>query len=157
MNHTPQSSAMHGPQKPRGLNFHEHLSRETPRASSNRTFGLVFAGFFATIALWPVHSGGRVRIWAVAVAAVWFVLAVVWPATLSKANSLWTTIGRLLSSVVNPVVAGLLLYIGFLPVGLLVRLMHHDPLHLRKTAPLDTYWLVRNPPGPSADSMTRQF
>ncbi len=37
---------------------------------SNRSFGLVFAGFFAIIALLPLIHGGALRWWGLTVAAV---------------------------------------------------------------------------------------
>lgn len=137
---------------------HEDLHRSTAvDGSSDRSFGLVFAGLFLVIALWPVFSGGPIRWWSLGVAAVFALTALAAPALLSMPNRLWTKFGLLLGRVVSPIASGILLFGVFTPIGLLMRMLGKDPLRLKPDPAATTYWIERKPPGPPPDSMTNQF
>lgn len=88
---------------------------------SERSFGLVFAALFAVIALWPLKSGGDIRLWALGAAAAFAVLALAVPRALKPLNIVWFKFGMLLHHVVTPVVMGLLFFLTVTPVGLLMR------------------------------------
>ena len=112
---------------------HEDFSRqENIKPSSDRSFGLVIAAFFLLIAFWPLIRGEPVRWWALAVAAVFAVLALMWTAALAPLNKWWTKLGILLYRVVGPIVLGLLFYVTVTPIALLMRLRGKDPLRLRR-------------------------
>ena len=137
---------------------HEDLSREEHvEGSSNRSFGVVFAVVFLIIAAWPLLSGTAPRWWAVAVAALFGAAAWLLPAILAVPNRLWLRFGLLLGKVVSPVALGVLFYLVFAPVGLLMRLAGKDPLRMRLERASGSYWIRREPPGPPPDSMTNQF
>lgn len=141
-----------------GLNFHEDLKRSTDaRGSSDRKFGLVFAAFFLVVGLWPVHSGGRIRVSAVALACVFLAVAGFRPTIIHPLNWVWTKLGLLLGRIVNPVVTAILFFLVFTPVGLVARLRHKDPLRLKPAPGADTYWITRTPPGPQPGTMSKQF
>lgn len=124
---------------------------------SERSFGLVFAALFAVIALWPLKSGGDIRLWALGAAAAFAVLALALPRALKPLNIVWFKFGMLLHHVVTPLVMGLLFFLTVTPVGLLMRATGKDPMRLKRDAKADSYWIARTPPGPSADSMKTQF
>ena len=137
---------------------HEDLSREQQvEGSSDRAFGLVFAGVFLVIAGWPLIDWETPRWWAVGVAAVLGVIAMVRPALLAAPNRLWIKLGVLLGNVVGPVAVGILFYGVFTPMGALMRLTGKDPLRLKLDRGADSYWIARKPPGPPPDSLTNQF
>jgi isoprenylcysteine carboxyl methyltransferase (ICMT) family protein YpbQ len=70
---------------------HEDFSRqEDIKASSDRSFGLVIATFFLIVALWPLIHAEPIRWWALGVAAVFVILALLWTAALAPLNKLWT-------------------------------------------------------------------
>jgi hypothetical protein len=52
---------------------------------------------------------------------------------------------------------GLLFYTTVTPTGLIMRLLGKDPLRLQFDRQATTYWIPRCPPGPSPDTMRRQF
>jgi len=137
---------------------HEDLSRDQRvEASSDRSFGLVFAGVFLIVACWPLLHRGSPRWWAFVVAALFAILALWKPALLAVPNRLWTKLGLLLSKVVSPIAMGVLFYCVITPIGALMRLTGKDPLRLRRDAAANSYWIPRKPPGPPPDSMTNQF
>lgn len=137
---------------------HEDLTREEHvEGSSDRSFGIVFAAVFLIIAAWPLWSGGRLRWWSVAVAAAFAVVAVVAPQLLAWPNRLWLKFGLLLGRIVSPIALGILFYVVFMPIGLLMRALGKDPLRLKRDEAAATYWIRREPPGPPPTSMTNQF
>jgi hypothetical protein len=98
-----------------------------------------------------------VRSWSLAVAVAFLVLALVLPRALAPLNRLWFRTGLLLHAGINPVIMGLLFYTTVTPTGLIMRLLGKDPLRLQFDRQATTYWIPRCPPGPSPDTMRRQF
>jgi len=137
---------------------HEFGAHATPvESSSDRSFGLVFAGFFAILAAYNGwRLGGRWPVY-LAIAAVFLALALLRPQVLAPLNRLWAKLGQLLAMVVSPIVLGLMFFLVVTPVGLLMRLVGKDPLRLRRESGAGSYWIVRQPPGPPGDSMGEQF
>ena len=137
---------------------HEDLSRkELIEGSSDRSFGLVFACVFLIIAGWPVFQDAPPRWWAVGIGAVFAVIALAKPALLAPLNRLWTKFGVLLGKVVAPIALGILFYFVVTSIGILMRLVGKDPLHLKLEPSAKSYWVLRQPPVPPPDSMTNQF
>jgi hypothetical protein len=136
---------------------HERFEQEEMAAGSDRSFGLVFAAVFVIVALWPLISGSGPRLWALAVAAGFLAAAIVRPGLLRPLNRVWFKIGLLLHHVVTPIVMGLIFVLGVLPTALVLRMRGMDPLRLDPRRRGKTNWVVREPPGPSPDSMKRLF
>ena len=137
---------------------HENLHRdEHIDGSSERVFGLTFAGLFIFIACWPLFRGEPLRWWAIGVAAVIALIAMSKPSLLTGPNNLWIKLGVQLGKVVSPIALGILFYAVFTPLGFVMRLAGKDSLRLKFDPDAETYWLERIPPGPPPDSMTNQF
>jgi hypothetical protein len=137
---------------------HEDLSREEHvERSSDRSFGLVFAGVFVVIAGFPLLHGEAVRWWASGVAAGFALIAMLKPVLLAGLNRLWIKLGVLLGKVVSPIALGILFFGVITPIGLIIRFTGKDPLRLKFNPDADSYWIPRDPPGPTPDSMTNQF
>jgi hypothetical protein len=123
---------------------HENLADYNLNAGpSDRTFGLVFSGFFLALALVPALRRGAIHAWALGPAALFAACALVRPAWLGVLNRLWTRFGLLLSRVSNPIVLGALFYLVFTPVGICRRLLGSDPLRLRFDPQASSYWITR--------------
>ena len=87
--------------------MHESFDRkEEITGSSDRSFGVVMAVFFAIVAGLPLlrDPPESVRWWALAVAAAFAVMAMWWTAPLAPLNRLWLKLGLVLFRVVSPVV-----------------------------------------------------
>ena len=137
---------------------HERIAREDNiQGSSNRAFGLTFAGVFLLIACWPLVRGRSLRSWAVVVAVLFFVAALLAPRTLHLLNRLWFAIGMLLHRIAHPVVMALLFFTTITPLAVLMRALGKDPLRLRRDPSAPSYWIDRRPPGPAPNTMIRQF
>jgi hypothetical protein len=141
------------------LDTHERIAgTDEIEGSSDRSFGLVFAGFFALVAVLPLLSGKPMRWWAVGVALVFLAVTLGRPILLRPLNRLWTRLGLLLGKVTTPIVVGLIFYAVITPVGWLKRMFGGaDSLHLEFEPDKASYWIERNPPGPAPDSIKHQF
>ncbi|MGI9514969.1 MAG: SxtJ family membrane protein [Anderseniella sp.] len=124
-------------------------------AGSEGGFGLVFAGVFSVIALWPLIHGASPRWWALIVAAAFVVLAFAAPAILKPLNLLWFKFGLLLGRIVSPVVMGLIFFITVTPTALIFKLLGKDPLHLKADPAARSYWIARD--DKNSGSMRDQF
>ena len=137
--------------------IHEDIERPQEAAgSSDRAFGLVFAGAFCVVALLPAVRGGGVRGWALGVAALFLAAALTRPAILHPLNRVWMRIGMILGMIANPIILAILFYLVLVPIGLLMRLVGSRPLQLGFDPEARTYWTPREP-GPAPDTMNRQF
>lgn len=137
---------------------HESYSRdEKVEGSSNRSFGLVFAAFFGVIGLLPLVMGRPPRVWPILTGLLFLLAALLFPSALAPLNRLWFKLGLLLHRVVSPIALGIMFFLVFTPMGLLMRAMGKDPLRLRRDANAQTYWIDRQPPGPAPESLKDQF
>lgn len=134
-----------------------HSREEEIEGSSNRSFGLVFAGFFLLLGLFPLWKGGQVRTWALGLSGLFLVLALALPGVLAPLNKLWTKLGLLLAKITNPIITAILFFLVFTPFAIGIRLLGKDLLRLKRSKEIKSYWLERTPPGPAPDSMANQF
>ena len=140
------------------LQLHEDIRREHEVVgSSDRAFGLTFAGFFAILAgLSWWREGERWPLW-LGAAAAFALVGLVLPRLLAPLNKAWTKLGMLLFLVVNPAVMFLLFATTIVPIGLIRRALGKDSLRLRFDPDAPSYWISRDPPGPAPSSMKKQF
>src|SRR2546429_9888556 len=136
---------------------HENFDRGEVKATSDRSFGFVFAAVFAIVAFWPLMSGSGPRLWALALATLFFLTAVIRPGLLQPFNRLWFKVGLVLHHVVTPIVMGVIFVLGVLPTALIMRTRRWDPLRLDSRRRGKTNSVVPTRPGPSPDTMKRLF
>jgi hypothetical protein len=124
---------------------------------SDRNFGLVFAAFFALVALGPLVHGGSMRWWALVVSACFVACAFLAPKILKPLNLLWFKLGLALHHIINPIVMAAMFYGAILPMALLLRVLGKDLLRLKREPESASYWIPREPPAPAPGSMSKQF
>jgi len=140
------------------MSSHEDFTRGVrAKTPSERSFGVVWCGFFVIAGLWPLLENHPPRYWAFGMAALLAVVTWLRPRLLRRLNRLWFSLGLLIGRVATPLVSGVMFFLVFAPMGTLARLFRRDPLRLRWNAGADSYWLPRNPPGPPPETMTHQF
>jgi Saxitoxin biosynthesis operon protein SxtJ len=138
--------------------MHERFDREdVVRTSTDRAFGLVMAAALAIIGGIMLFGGSSIAFWWLVGSAGFLGFALVRPQALHPLNWLWTRFGLALHAVVSPLILGLIFFAVITPIGWGMRLASKDPLRLRRDPSATTYWLPRTPPGPSPESMRRQF
>jgi hypothetical protein len=102
-------------------------------------------------------DGEAPRIWALAVAGAFLVVALARPALLGPMNRAWMAFANLLHKVITPVIMAILFYLTVTPTALLMRLFGKTPIPVQFDRHAKSYWIVRQPPGPAPESMKNQF
>lgn len=123
---------------------------------SNRNFGLVMGVFFVAVGVLPLVHGGGLRPWALILAGAVIVCAIVQPVWLRPLNYVWHKLGLALHVIINPLIMAVIFYAAITPMGVLVRLFGKDLLRLKWEPKATSYWIPREP-GPTPESMTKQF
>ncbi len=137
---------------------HEVFGRgEKVVAGSDRSFGFVMAAALAAVSLMNAWHSGGLWPWTGGLAALFLAAGLLRPSILKPLNLIWRRFALLLHRMVNPIVMALLFYGTVLPTGLVMRMMGRDLLRLKKQPDADTYWIVRQPPGPLPETMRDQF
>lgn len=135
---------------------HENFDRAV-EIGSDRSFGIVMAVALCFIAILNAWHSGALWPWMGGIAALFLTAALFRPTMLSPLNRAWSKFGLLLHKVVNPIVMGVVFYGAVLPTGLVMRARGKDLLQLKRQPNVDSYWIVRQPPGPAPDTMKNQF
>lgn len=140
------------------VDFHEDFARQdSVTQGSDRAFGFVMTGVSGLLAAINLWHAGRIWPWMGLICAGFLVASLVRPSVLTPLNRLWFKLGLFLHTIVNPIVMGLLFYFAVLPTGLVMRLMGKDLLRLGLDRHSESYWIVRQPPGPQPEAMRDQF
>jgi hypothetical protein len=133
------------------------LSHSEEKSSSDRSFGLVFGMVFLLIAFRSFWHGTHVWRLYGAVALGFVLIAFLRPAVLAPFNRVWTKLGLILGKIVSPIVLGALFFLVIAPAAMIFRWLGNDLLNLRRDPMASSYWLVREPPGPTPESINDQF
>ena len=128
-----------------------HVSNEQ---SSEKSFGVVFSIVFLIVALYPLINSEGLRIWALFVSIIFFLLAFLAPKVLVLPKKLWFKFGLLMGSIVAPIVMTLVYFVTVVPTGLIMRLLGKDLLKQKLDKHAKSYWIERKEP---MGSMKNQF
>ena len=127
---------------------------------SEKSFGFLFTGVFVFLAIY----GHFVKNWespgvviCLGLSAAFCLMTLVMPRLLAPLNKAWFQIGELMGKLVSPIVLGVIFFLIITPVGLLGRLFGRDELRLKRRRQAASYWVERQPPGPTGDSFKNQF
>ena len=125
---------------------------------SNRRFGLTFCVVFLALGAFAAIKGHAAASYAplLAIGVVFGGIAFTVPGILAPLNRLWFKFGELLGRIVSPLVLGIIYFGLLVPIAFIARLLGRDELHLKRRS-VASYWISRNPPGPTGQSFTHQF
>jgi hypothetical protein len=111
-----------------------------------REFGLVTGGILAglfglffpwllefSIPVWPWIAGGALALWALAA-----------PMSLRPVYFWWMRLALLLSRITTPIILGIVFYLVFLPVALVMKLIGRDTMARRFDAGTTSYRVASN-------------
>ncbi|WP_135081574.1 SxtJ family membrane protein [Terasakiella sp. SH-1] len=138
----------------------EHQEHHEIEGSSDRSFGLTVGGILALIEayrLWSSNMLDTIGIVLLSIALPLLILGLTYPALLAPLNKAWMKLGFIMFKVVNPVIMFAVYVLTIIPIGLLLRLFGKDPLHLKLEPNAKSYWIERDPAGPSPETMKNQF
>jgi hypothetical protein len=132
------------------------VSQEVPRPS-DRKFGLLFFVVFGLLAAFSWWRGSvAFRYW-LALSAAFLLVALVVPRALRPLNRAWMAFAVLLHHVTSPIILGVVFFVLFTPVALVMRLAKRDLMRRRFDRDAKSYWIPRLPPGPPGESLKNQY
>lgn len=124
---------------------------------SNRKFGLFFTAVFSIACAYFAYKGMNVLASILGgLAIVFVVLSLTKPGLLLPLNKLWMGLGFVLGMIVSPIVLGLIFFVIFTPVGLMMRLFGRDELRM-KPDPAKSHWKTRDDDAAAVNSFKTQF
>ena len=124
---------------------------------TDRKFGLFVVCIFGLIAAYGFWSDdSRLGLSAALLALLLTLLTIVAPAALHPLNQLWMQFGQLLGRLISPIVLGVIFFLIFTPVGLIMRLAGRDELRLKRRATV-THWQAIMPGAQADASFRNQF
>jgi hypothetical protein len=121
-----------------------------------RSFGLTVGAIFALTALWPVVvRGADPRWWAVIVAGLLVVPAIVFPRSLSWVYKRWMKLGHIMGWINTRIILGVVFYFVVTPIGMIRRLLGKDPMGKEFKPDFVSYRIPRTARPPS--HLKRQY
>ena len=118
------------------------MKKKIIKVSSNRSFGIVFFIFFLIVSIYPLSSGGTIRIWTLIISIILLILGLLNSSILSPFNKIWFKLGILIDSFVSPVVMAFIYFFVITPISFLLKLLGKDTLNLKKNNK-KTYWIEK--------------
>jgi hypothetical protein len=122
------------------------------KKKNNITFGILFFIFFIIVGLYPLKSGGVIRVWSVVFSLVFLIITIIRPNLFTFLNKLWIQFGILLGKIISPIVMGLVFFFVVTPIGIFVRILKKDVMGLKRGT--SSYWINRED---KVQSMKKQF
>ena len=110
------------------------------KKDTNRSFGILFFIVFSIISIWPVLSGGELRLWSFILAIIFLIMGITKSRFLTPLNIAWIKFGELLGVIISPLIMGLVYFLVLLPIGILMRVLGKDLLSLKFNKNIETYW-----------------
>ena len=129
------------------------MDQKDIKIGSNRSFGIVFFVVFLIISIWPISSGGDLRLWSVSIAFIFLILGILNSKILTPLKKIWIKFGELLGKIISPIVLGIIFFLLITPIGLLMKILGKDLLNIKYTKN-KTYWINRLK---DLGSMNKQF
>lgn len=124
---------------------------------SNRSFGWTFTGIFVVAGFYGAWMGAAELAALLVLALLTALVTLTKSSWLTPVNRAWMKFGELLGRVVSPIVLGVIFFVVFAPVGVLMRAFGRDVMCRRFEPALRSYWAKRDPPGPADDSYRNMF
>lgn len=124
-------------------------------SSELRSFGLLVGAAFLAIGLWPLLNEAGVRNWALLLATILILPAILKPAWLKFPHAAWCKIGAVLGWINTRLILGLLYLVAVVPIALILRLTGRTPLQLKFDKNANTY--REKPDSEDDQNLTQQF
>ena len=137
--------------------FENFERNEKIKVSSNRSFGMVFSVFFLIISCISLYKRSDLLNYWVAMTCVVFLVTIIAPTLLTPFNLLWAKFGLLLHKITSPIIMGIMFFVVFLPMGLVLRFFKKLSLTKSFDSSLSTYWIERTPAGHLPNTMKDSF
>ena len=123
---------------------------------SNRKFGYFFTFIFLIFSTYFYFKEIQIAFYTLVITSIVFFLITFFKSNILKPiNKLWMKFALILGNIISPIVMGLIFFLIFTPIAILMRLFGRDELLLRfKKKP--SYWTKRNE-NIQSNSLSKQF
>ena len=138
----------------------EHQEHHHIEGSSNRSFGLTVGGILLAIEIyrsWAVWEVDGIGVALLSISIPLIFLGGLFPSMLAPLNKGWMKLGFIMFKVVNPKIMLAIYVLTIIPIGLMLKLAGKDPMRKKLDENAKSYWIEREPLGPSPESMKNQF
>lgn len=139
------------------MNLDKMVQSATPKQL--RQFGWMVGVVLISIGFWQlyrqIHSTARVVLWSLG--GCLLVSGLFLPKILSPIYKLWMGLAGILGWVNTRILLGLIFYLVFTPIGLIMRILRRDVLKRTVDPSVDTYWVDREKTSNIKEHFKRQF
>ena len=122
--------------------------KKSPRAL--RKFGLVMTVPLLILGALLWWKGKPAAPYLLALAGFFLIIALVLPRILQPIEWVWMKLAHILSAIMTRVILTLTFYLVITPLGLAMRLLGKDLLHLKFEQNRQSYWVPVEPDGPQS-------
>ena len=111
------------------------------KASSSRSFGIVFFFVFTIIALYPLLNNNEIRFWSLIIAIIFLFLGIVNSPLLKPLNLIWFKFGLFLGKFIAPIIMGIVYFMVVFPTFLLLKMFKRNYLNIKYERNKSSYWI----------------
>ena len=111
------------------------------KASSIKSFGIVFFLVFLIIALYPLLNNHSIRAWSLIVGFIFLILGILKSPVLKPLNLIWFKFGLFLGKFIAPIVMGIVYFVIVFPTFLLLTLFKKNYLNIKYDRNMNSYWI----------------
>ena len=123
---------------------------------SNNKFGFFFSTIFLLVSLYSYYIDSEIMVYIFGtLCGIFFFITIINAKILLPLNKLWMKFGVLLGMIVSPIIMGIIFFVIFTPIAIIMRLSGRDELRLRLKKQ-KTHWINRKTLN-GVDSFKKQF
>ena len=111
------------------------------KASSIRSFGIVFYLVFIIIALYPLLNNHEIRFWSLIIGFIFLFFGMVESPLLKPLNLIWFKFGLFLGKMIAPIIMGIVYFIVVFPTFLILKLFKRNYLNIKYERNKNSYWI----------------
>tara|TARA_Y100000591_G_C21797857_1_gene680390 strand:- start:405 stop:812 length:408 start_codon:yes stop_codon:yes gene_type:complete len=119
-------------------------SHHSIESSNERSFGIVFAIFFAILSIYPVINKKDINLYLLILSIIILIIGIFKPSLLYYPNKIWFKFGIFLGKIVSPLVMGIIFFFTVTPTGIIMKLLRKDLLKKKFDVKVRTYWVKKN-------------
>jgi multisubunit Na+/H+ antiporter MnhG subunit len=124
------------------------------KTSTDKSFGVFFGCLLLALSLYFFVVNNELKLILILLGICLILIGFFFPGILRRPNKAWTWLGLTLARVISPIFLALLFYFIITPIGFIMKFTNYDPLRLKNSSNLKTYWIKRKK---EVGSMENQF
>ena len=125
---------------------------------SNEKFGFTFVVMLSLLCLYFYYKKEyNISYVCVVIAITLATITLMKPEFLQPFKNYWMKLGYFMGMIINPIILSFMFFIIITPIGIIARLVGHDPLKLKKNILNNSYWTIREDEDLIKKSFENQF